>query len=108
VLTPRSVLLRAIFGEKAEDVRDASLIVRRADRRDRGGRQGPVRKGVEKDERAKSIEGRRGARARKDFETRFRSSRRRLGQARFPPPAGLEGAVVVGKVRESSVWAGAS
>ena len=56
VLTPEERLLRAIFGEKAEDVRDASLIVP-------PGISGTVvdvkvfsRKGVEKDERAKSIE----------------------------------------------------
>jgi len=55
-LTPEEKLLRAIFGEKAGDVRDASLTVP-------PGVEGTVvdvkifsRKGVEKDERAKSIE----------------------------------------------------
>ncbi|HLB24685.1 MAG TPA: DNA-directed RNA polymerase subunit beta, partial [Nitrospirota bacterium] len=55
-LTPEERLLRAIFGEKAGDVRDASLTVP-------PGVEGTVvdvkifsRKGVEKDERAKSIE----------------------------------------------------
>jgi DNA-directed RNA polymerase subunit beta len=68
VLTPEERLLRAIFGEKAEDVRDASLIVP-------PGISGTVvdvkvlsRKGVEKDERAKSIEDEEVARLRKDFE----------------------------------------
>jgi DNA-directed RNA polymerase subunit beta len=68
VLTPEERLLRAIFGEKAEDVRDASLIVP-------PGIAGTVvdvkvlsRKGVEKDERAKSIEDDEVARLRKDFE----------------------------------------
>jgi DNA-directed RNA polymerase subunit beta len=68
VLTPEERLLRAIFGEKAEDVRDASLIVP-------PGIAGTVvdvkvlsRKGVEKDERAKSIEDEEVARLRKDFE----------------------------------------
>jgi DNA-directed RNA polymerase subunit beta len=55
-LTPEEKLLRAIFGEKAGDVRDASLICP-------PGIEGIVvgvkifsRKGIEKDERAKSIE----------------------------------------------------
>jgi DNA-directed RNA polymerase subunit beta len=68
VLTPEERLLRAIFGEKAEDVRDASLMVP-------PGISGTVvdvkvlsRKGVEKDERAKSIEDDEVARLRKDFE----------------------------------------
>jgi len=56
-LTPEEKLLRAIFGEKAGDVRDASLICP-------PGIDGIVvgvkifsRKGIEKDERAKAIEG---------------------------------------------------
>src|SRR4051794_25120597 len=56
-LTPEEKLLRAIFGEKAGDVRDASLICP-------PGIEGTVvdvkifsRKGQEKDERAKHIEG---------------------------------------------------
>jgi DNA-directed RNA polymerase subunit beta len=68
VLTPEERLLRAIFGEKAEDVRDASLYVP-------PGINGTIvdvkvlsRKGVEKDERAKSIEDDEVARLRKDFE----------------------------------------
>ena len=55
-LTPEEKLLRAIFGEKAGDVRDASLLCP-------PGIEGIVvgvkifsRKGIEKDERAKSIE----------------------------------------------------
>ncbi|OGB96568.1 MAG: DNA-directed RNA polymerase subunit beta [candidate division NC10 bacterium RIFCSPLOWO2_12_FULL_66_18] len=68
VLTPEERLLRAIFGEKAEDVRDASLTVP-------PGISGTVvdvkvlsRKGVEKDERAKTIEDEEVSRLRKDFE----------------------------------------
>ena len=56
-LTPEEKLLRAIFGEKAGDVRDASLTTP-------PGIEGTIvdvkifsRKGQEKDERAKSIEG---------------------------------------------------
>src|SRR5215468_9503431 len=55
-LTPEEKLLRAIFGEKAGDVRDTSLTVP-------PGIEGTVvdvkvfsRRGVDKDERAKSIE----------------------------------------------------
>ena len=68
VLTPEERLLRAIFGEKAEDVRDASLYVP-------PGIIGVIvdvkvfsRKGIEKDERAKSIEDEEIARLKKDFE----------------------------------------
>jgi DNA-directed RNA polymerase subunit beta len=68
VLTPEERLLRAIFGEKAEDVRDASLYVP-------PGIHGTVvdvkvfsRKGIEKDERAKSIEDEEVSRLRKDFD----------------------------------------
>ncbi len=68
VLTPEERLLRAIFGEKAEDVRDASLYVPQ-------GIYGTVvdvkvfsRKGVDKDERAKSIEDEEAARLQRDFE----------------------------------------
>lgn len=68
VLTPEERLLRAIFGEKAEDVLDASLYVPQ-------GIYGTVvdvkvfsRKGVDKDERAKSIEDEEAARLQRDFE----------------------------------------
>jgi DNA-directed RNA polymerase subunit beta len=65
-LSPEEKLLRAIFGEKAGDVRDTSL-------RMPPGAQGTVigakvfsRKGVEKDERAKQIESMEEARLLKD------------------------------------------
>ncbi len=65
-LSPEEKLLRAIFGEKAGDVRDTSLRVP-------PGVQGTVigakvfsRKGVEKDERARDIEAREEARLLKD------------------------------------------
>ncbi|MFQ5585744.1 MAG: DNA-directed RNA polymerase subunit beta [Thermodesulfobacteriota bacterium] len=65
-LSPEEKLLRAIFGEKAEDVKDTSLIVPPSI-------EGVVidakvfsRKGVEKDERSKSIEDREIARLLKD------------------------------------------
>ena len=83
VLTPEERLLRAIFGEKAEDVRDASLYVP-------PGIHGTVvdvkvfsRKGIEKDERAKSIEDEEVSRLRKDFDDEIsiiRSEERRVGK----------------------------
>ncbi|MBI2553899.1 MAG: DNA-directed RNA polymerase subunit beta [Candidatus Rokubacteria bacterium] len=67
-LTPEEKLLRAIFGEKAGDVRDTSLTVP-------PGIEGTVvdvkvfsRRGVDKDERAKSIEDEEVSRLRKDYE----------------------------------------
>jgi DNA-directed RNA polymerase subunit beta len=67
-LTPEEKLLRAIFGEKAGDVRDTSLIVP-------PGIEGTVvdvkvfsRRGVDKDERAKSIEEEEIARLEKDYQ----------------------------------------
>ena len=66
-LTPEEKLLRAIFGEKASDVKDSSLRVP-------SGMNGTVidvqvftRDGLEKDARAKSIEEEHLARVRKDF-----------------------------------------
>src|SRR6187401_1668702 len=71
-LTPEEKLLRAIFGEKAGDVRDASLYCP-------PGIEGIVvdvrifsRKGVEKDERAKFIEGTQIDRMTKDLEDQIR------------------------------------
>jgi DNA-directed RNA polymerase subunit beta len=67
-LTPEEKLLRAIFGEKAGDVRDTSLTVP-------PGIEGTVvdvkvfsRRGVDKDERAKSIEEEEISRLEKDYQ----------------------------------------
>ena len=67
-LSPEEKLLRAIFGEKAEDVKDTSLRVP-------PGIEGVIidakvfsRKGAEKDERSRSIEDRETARLMKDRE----------------------------------------
>ena len=67
-LTPEEKLLRAIFGEKAGDVRDASLTVP-------PGIAGTVidvmvfsRKGVDKDERSRMIEDEQMSRLKKDYE----------------------------------------
>ncbi|MFQ5527624.1 MAG: DNA-directed RNA polymerase subunit beta [Thermoanaerobaculia bacterium] len=71
-LTPEEKLLRAIFGEKAGDVRDASLKVP-------SGIEGTVvdvkifsRKGVEKDDRAKQIEAEEVARMEKNSKDEVR------------------------------------
>src|SRR5881394_1333688 len=71
-LTPEEKLLRAIFGEKAGDVRDASLTCP-------PGIEGTVvdvkifsRKGQEKDERAKAIEGTQVARLEKNLADEIR------------------------------------
>ncbi len=68
VLTPEERLLRAIFGEKAEDVRDASLYVPPGIHGTVVGVKVFSRKGVDKDERAKSIEDEEVARLQKDFD----------------------------------------
>ena len=68
VLTPEERLLRAIFGEKAEDVRDASLYVPPGIHGTVVGVKVFSRKGVDKDDRAKSIEDEEIARLQKDFD----------------------------------------
>ncbi|AVQ00148.1 DNA-directed RNA polymerase subunit beta [Ahniella affigens] len=71
-LTPEEKLLRAIFGEKASDVKDSSLRVP-------PGMDGTVidvqvftRDGIEKDKRAKQIEDMEIRRVKKDFDDQFR------------------------------------
>ncbi|KIQ96021.1 DNA-directed RNA polymerase subunit beta [Lysobacter sp. A03] len=71
-LTPEEKLLRAIFGEKASDVKDSSLRVP-------PGMDGNVidvqvftRDGIEKDARAKQIEESEVRRVKKDFDDQFR------------------------------------
>lgn len=71
-LTPEEKLLRAIFGEKASDVKDSSLRVP-------PGMDGTVidvqvftRDGIEKDKRARQIEESEVRRVKKDFDDQFR------------------------------------
>src|SRR4030095_9055418 len=71
-LTPEEKLLRAIFGEKASDVKDTSLRVST-------GMKGTVidvqvftRDGIEKDQRAKDIERSELAKIRKDLDDQYR------------------------------------
>src|SRR3989344_1767868 len=98
-LTPEEKLLRAIFGEKASDVKDTSLRVP-------SGISGTVidvqvftREGVEKDARAKSIEESGLASIRKDLDDQFRIlendafarlERQLIGKVADGGPAGLE------------------
>ncbi len=65
-LSPEEKLLRAIFGEKAGDVRDTSLRVPPGVQGTIIGAQVFARKGIEKDERAQAIEDEKEARFLKD------------------------------------------
>ncbi|BAU49913.1 DNA-directed RNA polymerase subunit beta [Sulfurifustis variabilis] len=98
-LTPEEKLLRAIFGEKASDVKDTSLRVPQ-------GISGTVidvqvftREGVEKDARAKSIEEMELASIRKDLDDQYRIveddayarlERQLIGKQADGGPAGLK------------------
>ena len=71
-LSPEERLLRAIFGEKAGDVRDTSLRVPPGVSGTVIGAQVFSRRGVEKDERARAIEEAEIERLRKDQEDEIR------------------------------------
>jgi DNA-directed RNA polymerase subunit beta len=75
-LSPEERLLRAIFGEKAGDVRDTSLRVPPGVRGTIIGAQVFSRRGVEKDERAKALEEAEIERLRKDQEDEIRIIRK--------------------------------
>ena len=90
-LTPEEKLLRAIFGEKAGDVRDASLKVP-------PGIEGMVvdvkifsRKGVDKDERALQIEGEEVARLEKNIRDQVRILHEERNKKDHRHPHGSEG-----------------
>ncbi|MDP1699237.1 MAG: DNA-directed RNA polymerase subunit beta [Xanthomonadaceae bacterium] len=103
-LTPEEKLLRAIFGEKASDVKDSSQRVP-------PGMDGTVidvqvftRDGIEKDKRARQIEEMEVRRVKKDFDDQFRIlegaiyARLRtalLGKAANGGPAGLKKGAVI-------------
>jgi DNA-directed RNA polymerase subunit beta len=102
-LTPEEKLLRAIFGEKASDVKDTSLRVP-------SGTQGTVidvqvftRDGVEKDERARQIEKTELAKFGKDLRDEFRIleddiftrlKKILIGQQAVSGPAGLSSSTI--------------
>jgi DNA-directed RNA polymerase subunit beta len=106
-LTPEEKLLRAIFGEKASDVKDTSLRVP-------SGISGTVidvqvftREGVEKDQRAKSNEEAELARIRKDLDDQYRIveddayarlERQIIGKLADGGPNGLESGDKITKV----------
>ncbi|AEF56381.1 DNA-directed RNA polymerase subunit beta [Marinomonas posidonica] len=71
-LTPEEKLLRAIFGEKASDVKDTSQRVKTGTRGTVIDVQVFTRDGIEKDERAKSIEKSQLDQVRKDLNEEFR------------------------------------
>jgi DNA-directed RNA polymerase subunit beta len=71
-LTPEEKLLRAIFGEKASDVKDSSLRVPSGVNGTVIGVQVFTRDGVEKDKRALEIEDEQIAQARKDINDQWR------------------------------------
>ncbi|MFD1382644.1 DNA-directed RNA polymerase subunit beta [Rhodanobacter aciditrophus] len=71
-LTPEEKLLRAIFGEKASDVKDTSQRVKTGTRGTVIDVQVFTRDGIEKDERAKSIEKAQLDQVRKDLNEEFR------------------------------------
>ena len=71
-LTPEEKLLRAIFGEKASDVKDTSLRVRTSMKGTVIDVQVFTRDGVEKDQRAKDIEQSQLAQIRKDLDDEYR------------------------------------
>ena len=71
-LTPEEKLLRAIFGEKASDVKDTSLRVPTGTKGTVIDVQVFTRDGVEKDKRARQIEENEIKRVKKDFDDQFR------------------------------------
>jgi DNA-directed RNA polymerase subunit beta len=71
-LTPEEKLLRAIFGEKASDVKDTSLRVPTSVKGTVIDVQVFTRDGVEKDQRAKDIEQQQLAQIRKDLDDEYR------------------------------------
>lgn len=105
-LTPEEKLLRAIFGEKASDVKDTSLRVP-------SGMDGTIidvqvftRDGVKKDERAKQIEQQEIERARKDLNDQlriiekdifYRVEKLLIGKVAESGPRGLKPGVTVSR-----------
>ena len=98
-LTPEEKLLRAIFGEKASDVKDSSLRVPTSKVGTVIGVQVFTRDGVEKDKRALEIEEQQITQARKDINDQWRIAQKdiysraaniMLGEKAAAGPAGLK------------------
>jgi DNA-directed RNA polymerase subunit beta len=103
-LSPEERLLRAIFGEKAGDVRDTSLRVPPGVSGTVIGAQVFSRRGVEKDERARAIEEEEIDRLRKDQEDEVRIIRQSAMNKVRELLIGKRAANRVGDERKKVVW----
>jgi DNA-directed RNA polymerase subunit beta len=103
-LSPEERLLRAIFGEKAGDVRDTSLRLPPGVSGTVIGAQVFSRRGVEKDERAQAIEEQDIERLRKDQEDEVRIIRDSVAQKIRELLLGKKAANRVGDDRKDVVW----
>jgi DNA-directed RNA polymerase subunit beta len=103
-LSPEERLLRAIFGEKAGDVRDTSLRVPPGVSGIVIGAQVFSRRGVEKDERARAIEEQEIDRLRKDQEDEIRIIRESALARVRELLTGREAANRVGDERRKETW----
>jgi DNA-directed RNA polymerase subunit beta len=103
-LSPEERLLRAIFGEKAGDVRDTSLRVPPGVSGTVIGAQVFSRRGVEKDERARAIEEEEIERLRKDQEDEIRIIRQSAMNKVRELLVGKRAANRVGDERKKVTW----
>ncbi|MDJ0869104.1 MAG: DNA-directed RNA polymerase subunit beta, partial [Myxococcota bacterium] len=103
-LSPEERLLRAIFGEKAGDVRDTSLRVPPGVSGIVIGAQVFSRRGVEKDERARAIEEQEIERLRKDQEDEIRIIRESALMRVRELLVGKQAANRVGDERRQETW----
>ncbi|MBM4383359.1 MAG: DNA-directed RNA polymerase subunit beta [Deltaproteobacteria bacterium] len=103
-LSPEERLLRAIFGEKAGDVRDTSLRVPPGVAGIVIGAQVFSRRGVEKDERARAIEEQETERLRKDQEDEIKILRDNAHAKISELVVGKKAANRVADDRRSEVW----
>jgi DNA-directed RNA polymerase subunit beta len=103
-LSPEERLLRAIFGEKAGDVRDTSLRVPPGVTGTVIGAQVFSRRGVEKDERARAIEEEEIERLRKDQEDEIRIIRDSAMNKVRELVVGQTAANNVGDERKAETW----
>ncbi len=103
-LSPEERLLRAIFGEKAGDVRDTSLRVPPGVVGTVIGAQVFSRRGVEKDERARALEEAEIERLRKDQEDEIRIIRKGAFSKVRELIVGKQAANRVGDERKGLVW----
>jgi DNA-directed RNA polymerase subunit beta len=103
-LSPEERLLRAIFGEKAGDVRDTSLRVPPGVTGTVIGAQVFSRRGVEKDERARAIEEEEIERLRKDQEDEIRIIRDSAMNKVRELVVGQAAANNVGDERKAETW----